>query len=346
MLLYNIESLAKKMAIDYNDVTEKIEHMGLRGGAREDVLKEVIRKLVPEKYRVGNGIIVDAYGTQSRQQDLFIFDAFNSPIFMKTESSSVIPVESVYATVEVKSTLSKQTLQQSINNLRSVKTLKHNELKNTTIVSSRHNKILGTIFAYSSDSSLETIAHNVNDLCSSIPKSEQPSFICVFDKGLIVNVLKTNVAQVEIAPSDRTMWALIKNDQVTNIYLFYLFLQQHLSMAQNLPPDLMKYAAISHKLDKLQVIIPKDMIADDMIMKCGGTNLNAGEIRFLEENHEFLFKLMTGIMTEEEFNSYGKSQEEIEEIVNKFASIIKRSFGKEPAVSVIRVPTAGNELTT
>ena len=105
MQLYNIEALAKKLIAEYETTTEKIENMGLRGGAREDILKEVIRQLIPEKFRVGNGTIVDVNETQSKQQDLFIFDAFNSPVFMKMESSSVVPVESVYATVEVKSTL-------------------------------------------------------------------------------------------------------------------------------------------------------------------------------------------------------------------------------------------------
>lgn len=33
MLLYNIESMAKKMAIEYQEVTSHIEHMGVRGAS-------------------------------------------------------------------------------------------------------------------------------------------------------------------------------------------------------------------------------------------------------------------------------------------------------------------------
>ena len=78
MLLYNIEVLAKKLATEYATTTDKLEHMGLRGTGREDLLKDVITQLIPEKYRIGSGTIVDVHETQSKQQDLYIYDAFNS----------------------------------------------------------------------------------------------------------------------------------------------------------------------------------------------------------------------------------------------------------------------------
>lgn len=146
MLLYNIETMAKKMKADFEGATDKIDHMGLRGSAREEVLKDVICQLIPEKFRIGDGVIVDIDGTQSKQQDLFVYDAFNSPVFLKTEKSLVVPVESVYSTIEIKSTLTKETLRQSIANIRSVKMLKHTELMNSALVSARHNYILGARF--------------------------------------------------------------------------------------------------------------------------------------------------------------------------------------------------------
>ena len=61
---------------------------------------------------------MDLQGKQSRQQDFFVYDAFNSPAFLQTESSCIIPVESVYAIIEIKSTLNKETLRQSIENIK------------------------------------------------------------------------------------------------------------------------------------------------------------------------------------------------------------------------------------
>ena len=77
MFLYNIESIAKKLQIDYEDITSHIEHMGVRGTSREDVLRQRIKELLPQKFTVGNGIITDCQGKQSRQQDFFVYDAFN-----------------------------------------------------------------------------------------------------------------------------------------------------------------------------------------------------------------------------------------------------------------------------
>lgn len=52
MFLYNIESIAKKLQIDYEDITSHIEHMGVRGTSREDVLRQRIKELLPQKFTV------------------------------------------------------------------------------------------------------------------------------------------------------------------------------------------------------------------------------------------------------------------------------------------------------
>lgn len=332
MLLYNIESMAKKMSIDYHEVTNHIEHMGLRGSSRENILREYIKQLLPQKFAVGNGIITDVNGTQSKQQDFFVYDAFNSPIFLHMESSCVIPVESVYATVEVKSTLTKETLKLSIENIRSVKQLDITVLKNSIFIPNQYNFILGTVFSYTSDSAIETVAQNINEICRDIPKEQQPSVICILDKGLIVNVLKEGMREIVTIPSESTTWGVIKNTKEINFYLFYLILQQHLNTTTNFPPDLLKYAEATHAIDNMQIIIPKSMIPDDMFIGAGHTKFSGEEIKFLGENNQLLYKLLTNQMTEEEFKKTGKTPEDIKEISERFVSLIQRSFGITPII--------------
>lgn len=48
MLLYNIESMARKMKIDCDDLTSHIEHMGVRGTSREEILRKDIKQLLPQ----------------------------------------------------------------------------------------------------------------------------------------------------------------------------------------------------------------------------------------------------------------------------------------------------------
>ena len=332
MLLYNIESMAKKMSIDYQEVTNHIEHMGLRGSSRENILREYIKQLLPQKFAVGNGIITDVNGTQSKQQDFFVYDAFNSPIFLHMESSCIIPVESVYATVEVKSTLTKETLKQSIENIRSVKQLEITVLKNSPFIPAQFNFILGTVFSYTSDSAIETVAQNVDEICRDIPKEKQPSVICILDKGLIVNVLKDGMREIATMPSDSTTWGVIKNTKEINFYLFYLVLQQHLNTAINFPPNLLKYAEATHAIDNIQIMIPKNMIPDDMFIEAGKTKFSGEDMKFLAETQQILFKLLTNQMTENEFQKTGKTIEDIKGISERFVSLIRRSFGVTPII--------------
>ena len=332
MLLYNIESMAKKMSIDYQEVTNHIEHMGLRGSSRENILREYIKQLLPQKFAVGNGIITDVNGTQSKQQDFFVYDAFNSPIFLHMESSCIIPVESVYATVEVKSTLTKETLKQSIENIRSVKQLEITVLKNSPFIPAQFNFILGTVFSYTSDSAIETVVQNVDEICRDIPKEKQPSVICILDKGRIVNVLKDGMREIATMPSDSTTWGVIKNTKEINFYLFYLVLQQHLNTAINFPPNLLKYAEATHAIDNIQIMIPKNMIPDDMFIEAGKTKFSGEDMKFLAENQQILFKLLTNQMTENEFQKTGKTIEDIKGISERFVSLIRRSFGVTPII--------------
>lgn len=332
MLLYNIESMAKKMTIDYQEVTSHIEHMGLRGSSRENVLRKYIKQLLPHKFAVGNGIITDVDGSQSKQQDFFVYDAFNSPVFLHMDTSSIVPVESIYATVEVKSTLTKETLRQSIDNIRSVKELKITVLKNSIYVPNQYNFILGAVFAYTSDSEIETVAQNVNDYCGNIPKEFQPSVICILDKGLIVNVKKDGMNQIDIVPSNQTTWGVTKNSKEITFYLFYLIMQHHLNTTTNFPPDLLKYAAATHAIDNMQVMIPGSMISSDMFMEVGKTKFSGDELKFLGDNQQIIYKLLTNQLTEEDIEKSGKSPDELNQIEKRFVSLIKRSFGVTPII--------------
>ena len=160
MFIYNLEDVAKKLKIDFEGITKQIEHNGVKGSAREDLLKDYLKKLLPEKYSISSGIIIDNSQKQSKQQDFIIHDAFNCPSFFKTESNSILPIESVYATIEVKSTLDYSTLEQSVKNVESVRNL--NKLTNRNIIRNQYDNFypLGFVFAYSSTCSLEQIQKN------------------------------------------------------------------------------------------------------------------------------------------------------------------------------------------
>lgn len=66
MIAKSLQAAAKKMMIDFEELTSNIGHLGERGTSREELLTSYLQKYLPEKYRIGRGIIIDCGGTQSR----------------------------------------------------------------------------------------------------------------------------------------------------------------------------------------------------------------------------------------------------------------------------------------
>ncbi len=93
MYIYNLNDKAKKLKIDYEGLTSKYSHKGLKGTSREDLLKQYLIDLIPDKCSVGTGIIVDSLENQSSQQDFIIYNSFDAPPIVKYESFQVVPIE-------------------------------------------------------------------------------------------------------------------------------------------------------------------------------------------------------------------------------------------------------------
>jgi hypothetical protein len=95
-------------------VTSKVDHPGEKGIFRELVLRNLLIYLLPPHFGVGTGVIVDAWGNQSRQTDLIIFDKRRLPPFLLEESRGIFPIDAVLRAIEVKSCLSKSDIQDTI----------------------------------------------------------------------------------------------------------------------------------------------------------------------------------------------------------------------------------------
>jgi len=82
-----------------------VVHDGEKGAFREFFMAELIRPYIPEHFGVGSGVVVDAYGRQSRQSDIIIHDHRLMPPILLTGARGIFPIDSVLAVIEVKSTL-------------------------------------------------------------------------------------------------------------------------------------------------------------------------------------------------------------------------------------------------
>jgi hypothetical protein len=87
-----------------------------------------LQKILPKRFSIGTGVVFSADGQVSAQTDIVIYDNFyNSPL-LSDFGPNLFPVETVFATIEVKSVLDKQELRKSIDaiiRMRSIGSKRH-----------------------------------------------------------------------------------------------------------------------------------------------------------------------------------------------------------------------------
>ena len=118
------------------EVNKDVIHNGIKGGLNENELSDLIKEIIPLRYKVTKGIIENYHSEQSNETDILIYDDEILPSYMKNDLSFV-PVEAVKYNFEVKSSLNAT------------------ELKTTKEKFKKFKNIGGTsptvLFAYSSD---------------------------------------------------------------------------------------------------------------------------------------------------------------------------------------------------
>lgn len=96
---------------------------GIVGDSTEDGWKKMLSELLPRRYGVNSGKVVDSQGHQSEQIDIIIYDTFYSPLMFRIGDDIFVPAESVYAVLEVKQTLNKEHLDAAAQKAESVRRL-------------------------------------------------------------------------------------------------------------------------------------------------------------------------------------------------------------------------------
>jgi len=94
------------------------------GDYYEAIIRDVIRQNVSEAFAVGRGVILAEEGETSRECDIIIYNAIEyGPLFRSGEIIVVSP-EAVRCVVEVKGTITRNSLSDAVKNLSSVNELR------------------------------------------------------------------------------------------------------------------------------------------------------------------------------------------------------------------------------
>jgi hypothetical protein len=136
VLMNNIKNLVESAKLG-----STIEHSGLKGKVKEELLSNFFLIYLSRKWEIGNGKIQDGNGKLSAETDLIIYDADSLPKSMLSSSVGVYPVESCRYVFEVKSTINATEIKSTIK--------KFNLLKKFN--SRGQKRPFRILFAYSSD---------------------------------------------------------------------------------------------------------------------------------------------------------------------------------------------------
>lgn len=100
-----------------------LEHPGLIGSFRENLLTDLINEILPDGHYAGTGKISDKHGNLSKQLDLLIFNKRGLPPYLYSEKEGVFPIHGVSYAFEIKSISSKQNIEDAYEKANSIRDL-------------------------------------------------------------------------------------------------------------------------------------------------------------------------------------------------------------------------------
>lgn len=209
-------------------------HPQEKGQRREAVLRDFLRQHLPARFGVGHGEVVTAWGETSGQMDILVFDALNESPFLDAGGALIVPVECLYAVIEVKPMLTAQLFRQALDTVRSVKALWPRD----TPGAPPFGGVLASHVPSAHHAARWLRAHNLKH-----PPHVWVDAICVLDRMVIHRggpVPGPGGAPVE--RDDALAPFVCAETGEDSLLYFHLLLRRALDARRLTPPDLMQYA--------------------------------------------------------------------------------------------------------
>jgi len=253
------QQISKKMHADF-EISAQIRHSGTKGTARENVLREFLKAgRLPYKYAIGSGEVVGRVKDTSRQCDLIIYDRENGVTLLRDESVQVYPIDCVYGIVEVKSSLSKAELLDSLEKIKALKEMKpHGAINKAmgsgwTMFHSRP-RPFGMVFAYAlAQNSLNSLEQNLAEWERANPPSSWPNYICVLDEGTIFHHGKPFETCIDSDTITEGSWPISICYAEDSLFQFYCALHDACAHMALGPVELMRYYEPAFRIGKYLV---------------------------------------------------------------------------------------------
>jgi hypothetical protein len=257
VLLQALRNATERLAIDFED-SKLFTHSGVKGDFREQIIERFLHPFLPNCYGIGTGQVFSADGHVSKQIYIIIYDNVFSNVLFRDNSNSLFPCESVYGTIEVKSVLSTDELEQSINNINSVKSLLRTptDMSDVTPISrfelsgditlaqtQASNPYLGIVFA--NDGLVpDKVCDVLNEHIASgqYPREQLPNFVFLYKRGAtILRVLHEGDSRTIASPGHPFNAYALQLSGIDTLPLFFLTLNAILNSVRLRAPDFTRY---------------------------------------------------------------------------------------------------------
>lgn len=232
----------EEMKSKFNSTKASIMHSGTKGGTNEDVWIRWLQNYLPKRYEINRGVIIDSKGHQSFQQDIVIFDRQYSPLIYKQEETIFIPVECVYAVIEVKTQLTKEEVVDSSKKIASIRRLHRLPSQRIRHAGGEYKpKKRGRIFGYVVSTSGIWSENSVWQKLVEYLSTDKKEFI---DGGCIVN---RGAFSAQLKNKKILLRHTVSKEQALFAFLGLLF-EDIKSLATVPPWDLGRYSSFIHTI--------------------------------------------------------------------------------------------------
>ena len=97
---------------------QQLSHAGTKGRIREIIAEKILTPVLPPSVKIGSGHLVTAQGNTSPQTDLILYAPSILPPFIHDASAGFFPIESCLYSIEVRSKINSNNIEQTIKNAR------------------------------------------------------------------------------------------------------------------------------------------------------------------------------------------------------------------------------------
>lgn len=246
-----VDTAAKRMKLDIEELRRASDHAGLKGSGAEAIVASFLRERLPQSLGVTTGHVVDPSGQLSKQADVVVYDAQRTPMIFRRAYNDwdVVPAEGVIAVIEVKMSLTAAMLDGIVANAQTVLNLQRTAYFGDPVANfDLHGKqwtelpIFYSVFAFETDN---MYSGQWNVLLQDHAPEHRITSVCSLDRGVSLS-FELTMPKVTFVPHP-SAYGLADIATENALLLWFTSLSAGLLQARLRPINLMAYAGDLHR---------------------------------------------------------------------------------------------------